>query len=404
MLLLLACTDSKDSATLESDSLQCKLPPWISSGEEVFDGFDNDCDGAVDEGDRLNPHYEGCANGSSGGQGGEVVEVTSLEESGAGSLREALESRSYQEDGSIIPRLVRFALGGTITVTEELLINAPYLTIDGASAPDPGITLTTTNPTIMILSIYGTHDIILSHLRFIGLWEEGDAGIDGTGTLWINGNTPPDRVASNIVLDHLTGTRANDAGPDVWGEAYNITFSWNFFYLNRHPTTVSDHPAPYAVRDCVSIHHNIYTKNNERNPQLRGDSRRVDIVENIISDWGIVNDGIGLTIRAEEGEPSVSANIIGNLFFSRWNPEAAVVFGAEPGPEDDGGAKATRMGSLFLEDNILPPENIDYYSTLSEALNVPEVARRGSFETVVEFAGMLFKTEEERQLLSSQLP
>src|SRR5262249_8982263 len=59
--------------------------------------------------------------------------VTSLADSGAGTLRAAVEASG--------PRFVVFDISGNIILASDLRITAPNITIAGQTAPKPGITL-----------------------------------------------------------------------------------------------------------------------------------------------------------------------------------------------------------------------------------------------------------------------
>src|ERR1035438_1474753 len=77
------------------------------------------------------PGAEGGGKYSFGGRGGKVFVVTSLADSGPGTLREACESAG--------PRIVVFNIAGIIHLDKPIYIEAPYLTIDGHTAPGDGI-------------------------------------------------------------------------------------------------------------------------------------------------------------------------------------------------------------------------------------------------------------------------
>src|ERR1051326_1494169 len=79
------------------------------------------------------PGAEGFGANTPGGRGGKVIFVTNLNDSGAGSLREACEA-----DG---PRIVVFRVSGTIQLRRALTVTMPYLTIAGQTAPGAGICL-----------------------------------------------------------------------------------------------------------------------------------------------------------------------------------------------------------------------------------------------------------------------
>src|SRR6478609_1894630 len=73
---------------------------------------------------------EGWATGTRGGSGGRLIKVTTLAESGPGSLREAVEAEG--------PRTVVFEVGGVIDMQgRPLNIRHPFLTIAGQTAPHP---------------------------------------------------------------------------------------------------------------------------------------------------------------------------------------------------------------------------------------------------------------------------
>src|SRR5262245_27482332 len=80
------------------------------------------------------PAYPGFGYRTTGGAGRPVLTVTTLADSGPGSLRNALASAA--RDGATI----RFAVGGGIRLESGLDVPG-RTTIDGSSAPPPGITL-----------------------------------------------------------------------------------------------------------------------------------------------------------------------------------------------------------------------------------------------------------------------
>src|SRR4029077_4215957 len=94
------------------------------------------------------PTAEGFGAHSAGGRGGKVLFVTNLNDSGPGSLREAIDAEG--------PRVVLFRVGGLIE-TKGLVIREPYITIAGQTAPGDGICLKRTESGGDAFELSGTH-------------------------------------------------------------------------------------------------------------------------------------------------------------------------------------------------------------------------------------------------------
>jgi pectate lyase len=351
--------------------------------------------------------YEGYGYNTLGGAGGDTYHVTTLADDGPGSLRDGIFNRTG-------PRIIVFDVGGTITMTNTYKVNSPYLTIDGATAPAPGITITKLIDTNQFF-ISGTHDIIIRYLRFQGLYLRGaDPGDNNTGIMAIDGDWDPDYYAHDIVVDHVTLLNATDSAMDIWGEVSDVTVSWSIIANSFHPCTVSFYPAPFEKRRRISMHHNVWAHNGERNPQLRADVADFDYVNNIIYDW----DFYGVRVKNEPDEPKVDANIINNYFRNGQGlPTRGLVYGEFAGPDanESGplipvpqGTVITNsgMGNLWVAGNIFPVGNVDHYSTIPAPHPVPTNAQVTTYraselaDRVIPDVGTKYRTAEEQAMLS----
>ena len=145
------------------------------------------------------PGAEGHGRYVTGGRGGTVYHVTNLNDSGTGSLRDAVSKSN---------RIVVFDVGGIIALTKELTIK-DNITIAGQTAPAPGITLRyyTVRP--------GANNII----RFIRFrrGEEKDVN-DGADATW-------QREKNGIVFDHCSFSWSIDEIASFYDNR-NFTMQW----------------------------------------------------------------------------------------------------------------------------------------------------------------------------------
>jgi hypothetical protein len=318
-------------------------------------------------------------------------------------------------------RYIVFDTAGTIIVNEDLDILGSNITIDGLTAPYPGITLKKSRSDLVILVIKGIHDIIITHLRVQGRWAKGvDSSPEHSGTMAILGNqTSP---ARNVIIDHVTTRNAIDSGLDIWGAVSNVSIQYCLIAISHSPQTISHYGREgFKKRRNISIHHNIYARNNERNPQLRADTRTVDYVNNVVYDWGYWEGGsYGIRIKNKwrPGEPKVTMNIINNVFIATRRPAWALVYGKSAGREqnDEGpdqvlpqGTVYTKsdMDSLYVYGNILPKENMDQYSTIADPIPIPDYAKVTTYnadelaELVVPNVGTHYPLEDENAIFKA---
>ena len=336
--------------------------PESIENENCEDEIDNDCDGVIDEdelacqtvGGGCEPSLpEGFGSTTSGGAGQEVYHVTSLGDSGSGTLRDALSSSN---------RYIVFDVEGIITLSSSIVIDSSkhHITIDGSSSPGAGITIKASSTGVSSLIVQG-HDIIINNIRFRE--PSYDAlRIYGTG-------------AYNILIDHCSLTGASDGNLDITNGAHDVTVQWSIMGDN-----VKNQLVRYNPKD-LSLHHNIYINSQTRSPLLDTDSSGVfDFVNNIVFDW--ISSGT-------EIDGYSNGNLIGNYWLPGSNTPAskykrAILIGNGYGEE--------YYGQFYREDNIIPSET-EYYLTgftTDVEFSAPHVTTLPvelAFEVVLDVAG-----------------
>ena len=220
--------------------------------------------------------YEGYAPLTSGGNGGAIVYVTNLNNSGAGSLRDALAGLT----GS--PTTIRFSVSGTIYPTGTLWFIGSNATIAGETAPPPGITIDGSYCSGPTLGISG-HDLIVQHVR---VRNNGSA----RETIQINSDY-------NLILDHLSVSGSADGAIDINNGVHHITVS-NCLIAE----SVEGHR---SYGRYASLHHNMYSYNNRRQPKIVNYTGPYDWRNNVLQYW----TGTGTNVEAGH-----QVNIINNYF------------------------------------------------------------------------------------------
>lgn len=339
-------------------------------------------------GELANAQYVGFGNVTRGADdcpsgAPETYHVTNLNDSGGGSFRDAV---------SVDCRYIVFDIGGTIDVTSTLRVSRSYLTIDGSTAPSPGITLNLPRQRLAIVAKnnVAVHDVIVNNIRSVGngikvetkdLWE-----LDGSSGAPIY----------NIILDHLTMTASGDGSVDIYGEVYSVTLSNSLLTDNL----VSQHFVEASTeRDGITVYRNVYARNNERQPKIRHQTTRVEYVNNIIYGWGWIEGGAaGLTLQIGDPQWSPSGNIENNIHH--------YVSGLRGGEDDALKIVGTLYGDWYFSGNTWPAGENDAVSTsgqiaIPQEYKVVRLPVSSLADSVVPCAGTHFPTAEEVDLLST---
>ena len=236
------------------------------------------------------PTAEGYGALTPGGRGGKVFVVTNLNDSGPGSLREAVETDE--------PRTVVFNVAGTIELQSNLDITKPYITVAGQTAPGGGICLKN-----YPLNVKGTHDVIVRGLKIRPGVDSGEEGshLDGIEV----------STSENVIIDHCTISWSSDEGINSWKGNKNVTVQWCMMSepLNLNLHTKGEHGFSASLGGEYSTnHHNLFAHGKGRNPSIGGNHQHstinLDFRNNVVFNYGT---------RTCDGKPR-SINMVNNYY------------------------------------------------------------------------------------------
>lgn len=233
------------------------------------------------------PEAEGAGKYTTGGRGGVVYEVTNLDDSGVGSLRDAI--------GKSGARIIVFRVSGNIKLKSFLKISKGDVTIAGQTAPGDGICLS--NYTLSVQA----NNVIVRFLRS----RLGDTTLvrDANGTPYWNATINnylhvEDDAAhgmgtyKNIILDHCSFSWSLDEAASFYGNE-NFTMQWclvgESLYNSFHTKGKHGYGGIWGGKNA-SFHHNLLVHNTSRNPRFAGGETaacvNVDFRNNVIYNWG----------------------------------------------------------------------------------------------------------------------
>lgn len=240
------------------------------------------------------PGAEGGGKYSFGGRGGKVVVVTSLADRGPGTLREACQE-------TVGPRIVVFNVAGIIKLNSPIIIEAPYITIAGQTAPGDGICVAGESFWV------NTHDVVVRHMRF----RRGETKVERRDDTF--GGNP----VGNIMIDHCSTS---------WGLDENISFYRHMFdpmdgnkelKLPTVNVTIQNTISAQALdtynhafgstlggENCSFVR-NLWANNAGRNPSI-GWNGVFNFVNNVIFNW--------VHRSVDGGDYTALYNIINNYY------------------------------------------------------------------------------------------
>ena len=213
------------------------------------------------------PGAEGYGKYTTGGRGGRVLIVTNLNDNGEGSLRYAVEQKG--------PRIIVFAVDGTIELKSSLRIDNDSITIAGQSAPGDGICLKD-YPLIVNAS-----NVIVRYIRVrVGDRHQLDSDAIGGGRYG----------QKNVILDNISVSWSIDECLSIY-KTENLTVQWCLVThsLNSSVHTKGSHGFGGIWGGYkATFHHNLLANHASRNPRFASvdGTKWVDYRNNVIYNWG----------------------------------------------------------------------------------------------------------------------
>lgn len=220
------------------------------------------------------PGAQGFGAQAVGGRGGKVYKVTTLADSGTGSLRACVIASG--------PRTCVFDTGGTINLLTTLEVKNPYLTIAGQTAPGGGIQLKVANPANSIdLFKISTYEVIVRYIKLRPGTKDANARAMSINA---GGSATTANLARNIIIDHVSMQWAGDEILIAWDRTHHVTWQYNIIAESigpgwKGPNLGKYGGAPYTMWANLIAFHAF------RLPNASGSGGTTEVVNNVIYDF-----------------------------------------------------------------------------------------------------------------------
>lgn len=281
------------------------------------------------------PGAEGYGMSADGWRGGKAVAVTSLQDSGPGSLRACAES--------MFPRICIFRVAGTITLNSPIMVRSDVY-IAGQTAPGQGIQLRLGKSNHGPIIVKNANDVVIRFMKI----RPGTGNMPSPTIDAITVENARRIYLGNLSLAYATDETLNIHVSSATSEDITLADSILAYSLDNanHPDGRHSKGALICSKEgrdyrCgrISLIRNLFAHHRDRNPDLKATSiGPVEVINNIfydpISQFGEFYDLSGDTRIAYVGNlaltgPSSNSRIIAAVEMFDWTSGNSIEIWAE---------------------------------------------------------------------------
>ncbi len=290
---------------------------------------------------RAFPGAEGGGMFATGGRGGKIYHVTSLDDNNTqGTLRYGIENAER-------PLTIVFDVAGTIALQKQLQIKKGDLTIAGQTAPGDGICLKN-----YTLRIHASNVIV----RFIRcrMGDEQKTEDDAMQVMDKYGDS-----FEKIIIDHCSISWSTDECASFYGMK-DFTFSWNIVSESLRASVHGKGNHGYGGiwgGTNATYHHNLLAHHDSRNPRLDHDyvshqKGPVTISNNVVYNWS-GNTCYGGESSSNNGTDYRKYNFVGNYYKPGPVTPSSHRWLIQPTTSCSNCGGTILPGHFYLHDNVL---------------------------------------------------
>lgn len=290
---------------------------------------------------RAFPGAEGGGMFATGGRGGKIYHVTSLDDNNTqGTLRYGIENAER-------PLTIVFDVAGTIALQKQLQIKKGDLTIAGQTAPGDGICLK--NYTFRIHA----SNVIVRFIR-CRMGDEQKTEDDAMQVMDKYGDS-----FEKIIIDHCSISWSTDECASFYGMK-DFTFSWNIVSESLRASVHGKGNHGYGGiwgGTNATYHHNLLAHHDSRNPRLDHDyvshqKGPVTISNNVVYNWS-GNTCYGGESSSNTGDDYRKYNFVGNYYKPGPATPSNHRWLIQPTTSCSNCGGTIMPGHFYLHDNVL---------------------------------------------------